>query len=267
MIEPQNKNLLKVSEFGIKYKEDDRSIDMYLELDTKQITDLIKESLKGKGFDDDRKFIKNCIFFRKIQTPVSSMKGNFHITYLAYKGLSLNVFLQSEHVDTITFFKSQLNFKTQDNWRSKWVYGSVESKDEDGLKSKVFKAEISTVDVDEILREKLLVNMVFHKEVSPNREFTGLENSGNICYMNSILQVLFNFIPFRKLVMEHNTHEKSDVNKLIENLQEKFMEMINANKRTVNADVILNHFKEFDAWPRQQHDIHEFLIKFLDCTL
>ena len=108
--------------------------------------------------------------------------------------------------------------------------------------------------------------MVFHKEVLPNREFTGLENSGNICYMNSILQVLFNFIPFRKLVMEHNTSEKSDVNKLIENLQEKFMEMINANKRTVNADVILNHFKEFDAWPRQQHDIHEFLIKFFDGT-
>ena len=66
VVQPENKSLLKVSEFDIKYKENDRSIDMYLELDTKQISDLIKESLKGKGFDDDRKFIKNCIFFRKI---------------------------------------------------------------------------------------------------------------------------------------------------------------------------------------------------------
>ena len=125
MIQPQNKNFLIKTDFDIKYKEDERGLDFYIELDTKNINELIKETMRGRGFDDERKHIKNCIFFKKIETPSSGIKGNFHITYLAYKGLSFNVFLNSEEVDRFYFCKTQFNFLNQDRWRNRWVYGSV----------------------------------------------------------------------------------------------------------------------------------------------
>lgn len=40
--------------------------------------------------------IKNCIFFKKIETPKSCIKGNFHITYLNLKGLFFNIYLNRQ---------------------------------------------------------------------------------------------------------------------------------------------------------------------------
>lgn len=43
---------------------------MYIELDPKSILNLTKEINKNKVFDEDeRRFYKNCIFLKKIETP------------------------------------------------------------------------------------------------------------------------------------------------------------------------------------------------------
>lgn len=78
------------TDFDVKYEEDERKIVLYIELDPKNINNLTKEFNKVKQFDDERKFYKNCIFIKKIQTP-SQIKGNFRITYLHYKGMTFTV--------------------------------------------------------------------------------------------------------------------------------------------------------------------------------
>lgn len=79
------------TEFDIKYEEDEKKIVMYIELDPKSITNSTKEVNRGKIYDDERRFYKNCIFIKKIQTPESRIKGNFRITFLHYKGLTFIV--------------------------------------------------------------------------------------------------------------------------------------------------------------------------------
>lgn len=57
------------TDFDIKYEEDERKIVFYIELDPKNINNLTKEFNKAKQFEDERKYYKNCIFIKKIQTP------------------------------------------------------------------------------------------------------------------------------------------------------------------------------------------------------
>lgn len=66
---------------------------LYIDLCPTDLQNLMKDqnNIKNK-YNDERRHIKNCIFFKKIETPNSGLKGNFHITYLPYKGLNFNIY-------------------------------------------------------------------------------------------------------------------------------------------------------------------------------
>ena len=97
-IEQDIKDLTIHVDFDVKMEQNERKLNMFIEIDPKMINNLTKELAKlPNGFQDERKlFDKNCIFSKKIQTPNSFVKGTFYLTYLAYKGLTFNVFLKTD---------------------------------------------------------------------------------------------------------------------------------------------------------------------------
>ena len=70
---------------------------MYIELSTVDLNKLIKDPLSHRSkSDDERIHIKNCIFYKKIETPNSHIKGSLYITFTIFKGLSFNIFLNKQ---------------------------------------------------------------------------------------------------------------------------------------------------------------------------
>lgn len=82
-------------DFEIKYQDEDKKFTLYIDLCPADIQNLMRESVptNRQKYEDERRRIRNCIFFKKIGTPNSKICGNFHITYLHYQGLTFNVFL------------------------------------------------------------------------------------------------------------------------------------------------------------------------------
>jgi hypothetical protein len=97
----------------MKTEEDHKKITLYFELNPKMITKLMREAEKNAGlgiplFDDERKlFDKNCIFGQKIELPISHIKGSFFLTFLSYKGLTLNIYLNE---DELTYARTKIHF-------------------------------------------------------------------------------------------------------------------------------------------------------------
>ncbi len=51
-------------------------------------------------------------------------------------------------------------------------------------------------------KHNLLFEIVLVKHIPSSKEFKGIRNEGNTCYMNSIIQILYFLRPFRKLIIE-----------------------------------------------------------------
>ena len=92
--------------------------------------------------------------------------------------------------------------------------------------------------------------------------FVGLKNLGCTCYMNSLLQVFFNFIPFRESLLKCECKEEPknslyQIKKLFYSLKYLHINYYNPESFTKNFDdEILNI--------HQQMDVDEFYINILD---
>ena len=136
-------------------------------------------------------------------------------------------------------------------WRVKWLECQYESP--------IFSSMIPVHDIPFVLKEKLLIEMMFEKRRTFERGFIGIENEGNTCYINSILQVFYYIIPVRKIILEK---EVKSENKLLQSLQELFISLWKC-KGSANASNVLKYFGTFCEDPYRQQDIHEFLIHFI----
>lgn len=97
--------------------------------------------------------------------------------------------------------------------------------------------------------------------------YVGLFNSGCTCYMNSMLQTLFNIPIFRRIVYNLETNDLQEIKfDILKNLQFLFYQL-QTSKRACNTRALETSF----GWTRQdlgiQHDCQEFFTVFLDAIL
>ncbi|KAM3137664.1 hypothetical protein pb186bvf_010278 [Paramecium bursaria] len=89
----------------------------------------------------------------------------------------------------------------------------------------------------------------------------GLINVGNNCYLNSIIQMLYNLEPFRRELLQLDTSPVSFTQKLIHH----FWELYQSDRESINTKEFYSQF--LDTFPQfkygQQEDAHECLMNIL----
>lgn len=110
------------------------------------------------------------------------------------------------------------------------------------------------------------------QESSPRRVGRGLQNVGNTCYFNSVVQVLTHAGPLQTYLLskQHTSECKSKREGTVCSLclfESHLQEAFEASKSPFRPVKLLRHLPEIAARFRQrgrQEDAHEFLIHFLD---
>ena len=97
------------------------------------------------------------------------------------------------------------------------------------------------------------------KKISP---FVGLKNLGCTCYMNSLLQVFFNFIPFRESLLKCECKEEPK-NSLYQ-IKTLFYSLKYLKINYYSPDEFPENFDDEILNVHQQMDVDEFYIKILD---
>lgn len=95
-----------------------------------------------------------------------------------------------------------------------------------------------------------------YEENKKFHNYTGLKNLGATCYMNSVLQCLFNNEAFRNIFLSSKYDEPWQ-----KNLQLLFNRMKYTKRSYVDTETFCNTFKYFGSIinPKEQHDAQEFL--------
>ena len=106
-----------------------------------------------------------------------------------------------------------------------------------------------------VLDEYLILKFIFKKKPRSSKDHLGIINEGNTCYMNSIIQTLFNLQIVHKLIFENQNYNEIMLN---------FKELFNKLKTGTNAVKAGNILKlENDVWKSQQ-DAQEIFTKVIE---
>lgn len=94
--------------------------------------------------------------------------------------------------------------------------------------------------------------------------FVGLRNDSSTCYMNSLLQTLFNIPSFRRLIYNADQNDEIDIkSNIMKNLQILFYNL-QTSKNTCSTSPLRTSFGWNDNENIFQEDVHEFFSLFLD---
>lgn len=119
-------------------------------------------------------------------------------------------------------------------------------------------------------------NFLRQKQSEKNIQFVGLENVGNTCYFNSLLQTLFFIENFRKKILKLKIPEKLSTEiaprtqtslNLLKSIQGLFTEMLQARSPTVNPSSVCNGvYNEMNekVLIGKQQDMVEYLMILID---
>lgn len=130
-----------------------------------------------------------------------------------------------------------------------------------------------------IMFDSKYLNIIFNKNSNPDIQLHGLQNAGNICYMNSILQFLFYCGPFSRMldIIRDNTVREIDesksktpiLNSLLD-LQDDFKSKNSSPEKfeIINPDKFYQSISKLPRFSHlrwgQQEDAEEFLNILLD---
>ena len=100
----------------------------------------------------------------------------------------------------------------------------------------------------------------------------GLENTGNLCYLNSVLQLLFTVDPLNKHLLEMKDISFNSYNNVLIHAYKNLLDNIYTGVNIIDNDNMLesNQFKDIlnKVFPypllNGQHDVHEILIGILN---
>ena len=95
--------------------------------------------------------------------------------------------------------------------------------------------------------------------------FVGLKNIGNICYMNSTLQQLYNIPTFCEEILRTDSSEKEDSN--LRSIQFIFSGLKNSAKQYMSPKRLCSTFKDWEGRPinvAEQMDADEFFNNLMD---
>ena len=96
-------------------------------------------------------------------------------------------------------------------------------------------------------------------------QYSGLQNQGATCYMNSMLQALYHLPIFRQAIYKLDYSNASDEKNIPLNMQKLFAEMeLNPSNRPVSTKALTTSFgwTQDETW--RQHDAQEFLRVIID---
>ncbi|KAJ3442264.1 ubiquitin carboxyl-terminal hydrolase [Anaeramoeba flamelloides] len=101
-----------------------------------------------------------------------------------------------------------------------------------------------------------------------NLGYAGLRNFGSTCYMNSLLQQLFQIPDFRDLLLNINVDEKKKTkDNIFYQMQLIFANMLHSRKKIVSTSGLIGAWRDWEGQPlnpRIQQDAGEFLSMLFD---
>jgi ubiquitin carboxyl-terminal hydrolase 7 len=109
-----------------------------------------------------------------------------------------------------------------------------------------------------LLQDAQITNIMIGNKSHGNH--VGLFNQGATCYLNSLIQCLFNDFEFKELIF------KSEVGKstILKELQKLFANLSLSDKNAVSTQSLIAAFGWTKMQMFEQHDIHEFFSVLVD---